>query len=188
MDLGLLDTSMVELSMLNVSEFENHKEEWRVAEQWFHDNKELSTRVNSSDGKFLLGVFTVGASGTMELFSEVLIYHTDKIIISLKRYCKRQKMNYSSYNWLYASPDVKDFPEEMDTPQSLGWPSSGCAVISCILCTEFQDKGFGNVPRPVTHGKMPRVRMQIDVRRAPYARASADCAVPMCPWVSVRRT
>jgi hypothetical protein len=182
---------MADLSTLNVSEFEEHKEEWRAAEQWLDDNKEWTTRVDSPDGKFLLGVFTVGASGMMEIVSEVLIFHTSSIIGSLKKYCKKTQREYYSYNWLYASPDVKDFPEENDTPQSLGWPSHGCAVISFVPGTEFRKMVFGNEPRPVTHGKMPRGREKIDMRYVPYAHASAvavaSCAVPVHTSVPRKR-
>lgn len=177
--MGLIYTSMVDFSTLSVPEFEKHKEEWRAAEKWLDDNKDWTARVKSPDRKVLLGLFTVGASGMMEEVNELLIWDTSSIVKALKKYCKTKKLEYYSYNWLYASPDVKSFPQEHDTPQSLGWPEHERAVISFVLGSEFRSRVFSNEPRPVTHGKMPRGRTQIHVRYVPYAHASA-VAVARC--------
>lgn len=184
------------VSTLDMSDFEQHKEEWRAAEKWLEDSKEWNTRVKSPDGKFLLGVFTVGASGMMEIVNEVLIWDTSSIIGSLKKYCKKTGLNYYAHNWLYASKDVKDFPEVKDTPQSLGWPSNGCAVISFVLGEDFRKRLRSPEPMPVTHGKMPRGRKQIDMRYIPYTpkphASASEVPVPTCPvpvqlWVPPKR-
>jgi len=108
----------------------------------------------------------------------------------LKKYYKKKGKNYYEYNWLYASGDVKNFPDEKDTPGSLGWISGGCAVISWILGEDFRKRAFNNALRPVTHGKMSRPRQHFVSLDVPYARSSASasasaavsarCSVPLC--------
>lgn len=173
------------VSTVDMSAYEQHKEEWRAAEKWLEDSKEWNTRVKNPDGKFMLGVFTVGAGGNMVLVNEVIMWHHADIIESLKRYCKKKDLNYYAHNWLYASKDVKYFPQEKDTPQSLGWPVNGCAVISFVLGEDFRKSIRNPAPMPVTHGKMPGGRKQIDMRYIPYMpnpHAHASTApVATCP-------
>jgi hypothetical protein len=181
------------VSMVDMSDFEQHKEEWRAAEQWLEDSKEWTAGVKSPDGKFLLGVFTVGPSGNMVLVYEVLMWWDTNIIKSLKKYCEKKDLSYYGHRWFYASPDVKDFPQEQDTPQSLGWPSNGSDVISFVLGTDFRERVFNHSkPRPVTHGKMPRGRKKIDMSYLPFAHApvavaAASCPVPVHLWVPPKR-
>jgi len=180
----MIDTSMSSSTSHTVKslDFEEEKGEWSAAELWLEDriNKQVA------DGKFLLGVFTVGPSGQMQLQNEVTIWYDADIISMLQKYCKRKGLSYFAHNWLYASADVKDFPEKEDTPKSLGWTNGGCAVISCILGEDFRKHVFNKAPRPVTHGKMSRPRQHFVVGYAPYARASASATAsgtaPVSKW------
>ena len=114
--------------------------EWSVAEKWVDEN---ATWILSPDANepymvvgetFQIGLFIIGSSGQMELSKILFIKHTTKIRKALLRYCKRQDIDYLEYRWLYASPDMKQaYPLEEDTPEFLGLPRNGCAVISCIL-------------------------------------------------------
>ena len=137
---------------VNIFDFEEDKGEWIAAQLWLED----SNNKQVPDGKFLLGVITVGPTGQMQLQTEVTIWYNAEIISMLKKYCNKMGKNNYEYNWLYASADVKDFPDDEDTPQSLGWTSGGCAVISCILGEDFRKHVFSSTPGPVTHGKMSR--------------------------------
>ncbi len=159
--------------------FEQDKGEWIDAELWLEEKHKVP------DGKFLLGVFTVGETGQMQLKNELIIWHKAKIIPMLEKYAKMKNMKYYEYNWSYGACDDKDFPEENDTPESLGWTSGGCAVISCILGEDFRKCVFSNAPRPVTHGKMSRRRQHFVARYVPHARSASDtpsasCSVPVC--------
>jgi hypothetical protein len=119
--------------------------EWSVAEKWVDENATWIFSPDANESYMVVGetfqivLLMIGSSVQMEFkLSKILfIKHTTKIRKALLRYLKRQDIDYLEYRWLYASPDTKQaYPLEEDSPESLGLPRNGCAVISSILGTE----------------------------------------------------
>ena len=173
--------------------------EWSVAEKWVDENATWIFSPDANESYMVVGetfqivLLMIGSSVQMEFkLSKILfIKHTTKIRKALLRYLKRQDIDYLEYRWLYASPDMKQvYPLEEDSPESLGLPRNGCAVIPSILGRDYREKRYDSGPIPVAYGKMPRARKQLVmprgtkqlvVRHVPYrrasARASASCAI-----------
>ena len=158
---------MARVDLLCMEEFEPDTGEWNAAKKWLEEmsvSSEWKSKVSWKKkeepprAKFLLGIFVVGENGKMELHKQLVLYHHQKITDVLQVYCKTFDIKYFQHNWVYASDETKDYPEEGDTPESLGWPKNGCAVISCIFGEDFRKSVFARAPRPVTHGKMSRLR------------------------------
>ena len=162
---------------------QNDDDKWALALKWLDDNQDwkYTGRPGCTGDFFQLGVFRIGSTGQFELENTLVIKYEGQITGAVRKYCNVCKIQFEAFKWQFTSPDMENcFPGETATPNSLGLPRNGCAIITY----------FGKMPR-----KSKPAERVADKSAAPKGRgaptasaAGARCAVPVCRSTAFAQT